>query len=376
MKIYGRKNVFDAALARIRWIFDEFPNVICNVSGGKDSTVIFNLMLQVAREKNRLPLKCMFVDQEAEWQATIDQIRLIMEHPDVEPMWFQVPIRLFNATSTQEHWLHCWDEAEKERWMRPQEEYSYKVNKYGTDRFVKLFDAILAHEFHDTKTCNVAGVRTEESPVRALGLTTAITYKYVTWGRIVNKKLGHYNLYPIYDWSYIDVWKAIQDNGWHYNAIYDAQYRYGIPIKDMRVSNVHHETALGSLFYAQEVEPETYVKLTQRISGIDMAAKMGDDDYYVNELPPMFSSWPEYRDYLLEKLITDPKWRAGMKSRFDKMQVMYGEAPFVQKMYKEQINSILANDWECIKVGNFEGRQETYDYRQKMKGRGWYAKDN
>ena len=34
MKIYGRKNVFDAALARIRWIFDEFPNVICNVSGG------------------------------------------------------------------------------------------------------------------------------------------------------------------------------------------------------------------------------------------------------------------------------------------------------------------------------------------------------
>jgi len=75
MKIYSKQTVYEAALDRIRFIFDEFPNVIVGVSGGKDSTVVFQLALIVAREKNRLPLKTMFLDQEAEWQATIDQIK-------------------------------------------------------------------------------------------------------------------------------------------------------------------------------------------------------------------------------------------------------------------------------------------------------------
>ncbi len=31
MKIYSKQNVFDAALERIRWLFDEFPNVVVGV---------------------------------------------------------------------------------------------------------------------------------------------------------------------------------------------------------------------------------------------------------------------------------------------------------------------------------------------------------
>lgn len=121
MKIYGKDNVYDAALKRMNWLFDEFPNVIVGVSGGKDSTIVYQLALQVARERGRLPLKCLFIDQEAEWQATIDTMRLIMQNPEVEPLWYQMPIRLFNATSTTDHWLMCWDKAEEHRWMRPQE---------------------------------------------------------------------------------------------------------------------------------------------------------------------------------------------------------------------------------------------------------------
>jgi predicted phosphoadenosine phosphosulfate sulfurtransferase len=76
-------------------------------------------------------------------------------------------------------------------------------------------------------------------------------------------------------------------------------------VNNMRVSNVHHETSVHSLFYMQEVEPETYARLTQRIGGIDMAGKMGVADYFIHELPFMFKDWAEYRDYLLDKLIED-----------------------------------------------------------------------
>ena len=76
-RIYMKDNVFDAALDRIRWIFDEFDEVVVNVSGGKDSTVVWELCRIVAKEKGRLPLKTLFADQEAEWQATIDIIQYI-----------------------------------------------------------------------------------------------------------------------------------------------------------------------------------------------------------------------------------------------------------------------------------------------------------
>ena len=55
--IYKEETVFEEALNRIRWIFDEHEDIIVSMSGGKDSTVVFNLALMVAKEKNRLPLE-------------------------------------------------------------------------------------------------------------------------------------------------------------------------------------------------------------------------------------------------------------------------------------------------------------------------------
>ena len=50
MKIYLNKNVYDSAIERINFIFDEFKNVIVSFSGGKDSTVILNLALDYLRQ--------------------------------------------------------------------------------------------------------------------------------------------------------------------------------------------------------------------------------------------------------------------------------------------------------------------------------------
>jgi len=87
MKIYSKQNVWDAALERVRFVFDEFPNVIVGMSGGKDSTICLNLALKVAEEKGRLPLKVFFIDQEAEWDCVIDFMRTVMTDPRVTPLW-------------------------------------------------------------------------------------------------------------------------------------------------------------------------------------------------------------------------------------------------------------------------------------------------
>ena len=93
VRIYKSQNVYDAALERIRYLFDEFEDVSVSYSGGKDSTVILELSLIVAKEKGRLPLKVMFIDQEAEWTYTIDEVRRVMNLKEVDPYFCDVIIK-------------------------------------------------------------------------------------------------------------------------------------------------------------------------------------------------------------------------------------------------------------------------------------------
>jgi predicted phosphoadenosine phosphosulfate sulfurtransferase len=369
MKIYKQENVFDAAIKRVNYLFDEFENVVVGFSGGKDSTCVLNLALQVAEERDRLPLKVLFLDQEAEWQHVIDYVTEVMEDPRVEPMWFQIPLKLFNATSNKDHWLECWNPDDEENWMRPKVDYAYKDNIYGTDRFHDMFQAIFEKEFKDQKACYLAGVRTEESPARFLAVTSDATYKYLTFGKKLNRKMNQFTFYPIYDWSFTDVWKSIHDNNWQYTKIYDYQYMHGIAIKSMRVSNLHHETAVESLYYLEEIEKETWNKLTKRLSGINTAGRLGRDNFLkIKELPFMFRDWIEYRDHLVENLITDEKHKAIFKKRFDKMDTKYDMEFNKDKLTRVQINSILANDFEFTKLTNWERHPDVDTWRKWKRG--------
>lgn len=354
IRIFRKQNVFDAALDRIRFLFDEFPNIRVSVSGGKDSDVIFQLSLIVAREKNRLPLTCVFLDQEVEWTATIDHMRYIMYHPDVKPMWYQIPFRIVNATSQDDPYLDVWGEGKDDVWMREKEDIAIKENKTNCDLW-SVEDSPFRHlmnvEFGpDAKVANIIGMRAEENPTRFMCLTGKPCYKWVTWGGEKGKNYFTFN--PIYDWSYRDVWKAIHENKWPYNVIYDAFYRYGVRIQEMRVSNLQHETAINSLFMLQELEPDTWERIVERIRGIDSATKFGRAEYFPRTLPTMFKSWIEYRDYLLEKLILREDWLKRFKRRHARLDKKYPEPDLW--LCRIMIKSILANDWEGIFINHYK----------------------
>lgn len=349
MKFYLPDNVYDAAIKRINWLFDEFPVVTVGYSGGKDSTVCLHLTLKVAEERGRLPVPVVFLDQEAEWDCVIDHIREVMTDPRVEPIWLQVPLRLFNATSVLEPWLNCWEPGKQ--WIREKEPNSIHDNVFGTDRFAELLDGYLKWRWPNTPCVQIAGVRAEESPARLKGLTSYETYGGETWGRKNDVKRGHYVMYPLYDWSYTDIWKAIFDHNWPYCRLYDYMYQHGIPVAQMRVSNVHHESAVRSLFFLQEIEADTWNRIVSRLSGVNSAGQMRDKFMKPKQLPPMFKDWREYRDHIIDKLAPDDK-KEYYRTTFASYDSRY-QGKALDELRKVQIGAVLANDYHGTKLSVF-----------------------
>jgi hypothetical protein len=80
----------------------------------------------------------------------------------------------------------------------------------------------------------------------------------------------------------------------------------------------------------------------------------------------MFSSWKEYRDYLLEMMVQEP-YRTAMRNRFLRMDVAYDGMKCKSIMYRKHISSILVNDYFMTKIDNFESDPRLYVWRKFRK---------
>ena len=299
--ISGTKDVLTAAKERISYLFDNYDNIQLSFSGGKDSTVLFHLINDEAKKRNRKFI-LYFQDQEAEYQGTIDFVEWAMSQPNVIPLWYQVPIFMTNATSHEQLFLWAWGDNEK--WVRDKNELAIKTigTKYPK-RFYK-FNLWVGRNLANMegKSVSVIGLRAEESPDRHM-VMFGEDNEY-NWLR--RKKTPH-KAYPIIDWVFTDVWKYLIENKLKYNKVYDKMYMLGLPLRQMRVSNLVHEKAYRCLAELQELEPETYNKLEQRLKGVHCASIYAKENlmYSIKKLPENFKTWKEYKDFLLNSIHPD-----------------------------------------------------------------------
>tara|TARA_B110000902_G_scaffold158813_2_gene182051 strand:+ start:8463 stop:9689 length:1227 start_codon:yes stop_codon:yes gene_type:complete len=364
MKIYKEDNVVLAAEKRTERLFNEFPNVIVSFSGGKDSTVTLAVAYKVAKKLNRLPLKVMWLDQEAEWQSTADYVERIFSNPDFEPIWFQMPMKWNNNLSSDSKYLNIWEDGVKH--IREKSPISIKENKYLDFGFNEMFNRILQVDYPETKTCFLAGVRAEEAPKRLMSLTGRFSYKDITWAKKITPDL-HYTFYPIYDWSYTDIWKYINEQKLDYNILYNELYRKGATLKEMRVSSVHHETSLKALLQVQEIEPKTWAKITERHNGINTVKHLKKDFYKCpKEYPYMFESWKDYAMHLAKNLITEEGNYEKLIKRINTNIYLDNETTG-KRFWNVIINTILSHDMDFTKLGNLLVGGEIDTFRRMHK---------
>lgn len=328
--------VFDAARNRVRFVFQEFERIVVSYSGGKDSTCLYYLALWEAERTGR-KFELMFLDQEAEYQATIDQVIRAIEHPLVIPRWYQVPMRMTNATSHLDVWLNAWEPGAD--WVRPKHPAAiHSLDEPYPDRFYKFFHWLEARD--EVPTAHLVGLRIFESMSRQRTMLKENGYKHYKWSTRSDGTSGSYRFYPIWDFQFKDIWKMIADHDLPYNRIYDLMVaKSGANFRTMRVSNLIHEQAFRSLASLQEFEPETYDRLAKRLGGVHCAANYASEPhvYAADTLPSAFRTWREYRDHLVGTMDT-PEMARYLK-RFAK-QVDD------EVVYQHQCKQILLNDWE------------------------------
>ena len=314
MKKYLEQNVYGAAQERIKFIFDNFEKIYVSFSGGKDSGVMLNMCIDYMRENGiKKKIGCLFIDLEGQYSLTIEYSKnLINSNLDIlEPYWVCLPLNLRNATSVFNPFWTCWDEDNKDKWIRALPPMPYVVNDTGYFPFYK--DKMEFEEFapefgkwfsHGKKTACLVGIRSDESlnRFRTIASKTKQTYNGKQYSTKIDDNL--YNFYPIYDWTTQDIWIGNARNRWEYNKLYDLFYQAGISIHNQRICQPFGDDQKIGLNLFRIIEPETWCKVVNRVSG----ANFGNiycgckiNGYRKVELPKGHT-WKSYTKLLLETL--------------------------------------------------------------------------
>lgn len=311
----GKENVYDAAMKRMKIIFNDFDNVLVMFSSGKDSGVMLNLAYKYAKENNMLnKMALYYMDYEAGYKYTDEYAYRVFSSMDIpKKFWSCLPISAACSVSMYEPRWIPWDRDKKDIWVRDMPDLDCVVNEencpYEFIKGTKGFDGRIqfAEWFSEKygKTAVLVGIRAEESLVRQSIFTSKHRkhmYRNLSYTKVVNKNT--INFYPIYDWETEDIWKANYMFDWDYNKIYDLYYQAGLSIDQMRVASPFHQCGQNDLKLYRVIDPNNWGKMVGRVNGCNFGGIYGGTSGmgWKNIIKPKHFTWKQYAEFLIDTL--------------------------------------------------------------------------
>ena len=315
MKVYKDKNVFDASLERIEFAFDNFDNLCVSYSGGKDSTLMIQLVNMIAKKKNR-KFDVLFIDMEAQYLMTIEHIKTLKNKLECirDFYWVCLPLSLRNAVSVFEPRWICWEKAKKDKWVREMPEFAINEdnNIFPFFRYAMEFEEFVPEfeKWYQEKKGGMCGsfvgIRCDESlnRFRTIVSQKKDRLKNKPWTTRNKPLKNSYSIYPIYDYRTEDVWIATFNNNFEYNYVYELMYKNGLGIHQQRLCQPFGDDQKNGLDQYRAIEAENWDKLLKRVAGVNFGniycrtSALGN----IKSEKPKHMTWQEWSLYLLESI--------------------------------------------------------------------------
>jgi predicted phosphoadenosine phosphosulfate sulfurtransferase len=393
LREYTNKNVLTAAKERIAYTFDSFDKIMVSFSGGKDSSVMFHLVMEEAILRNR-KVCVMMIDFEAQYKATAEHAQEIFKtYADhIELHWICLPIKLRNGVSVYQPTWTCWDPEKSDMWVRDMPKmagvvsdisfYPFFQTNLEFEEFIVMFaDWYAAGE----KMATFVGIRTEESLNRYR--TIAVADKKMLEGKRWTTHVidNVYNIYPIYDWKTKDIWTYNRISGKSHNKIYDLMHQAGVPLSRQRLCQPYGDDQRRGLYLYHILEPESWFKIVARVNGANSGSlyvqETGNITGYNKITCPPNHTYKSFCNLLLSTL--PPVSRDHYVDRFKDFIKGWRKRGYVGDLpdsapaelenkqwvpsWRRLCKVLLRNDYWCKGLGMTQPKSAAWDKYKKMK---------
>jgi predicted phosphoadenosine phosphosulfate sulfurtransferase len=387
-------NVYEAAVQRTKFAFDEFEKVYLSFSAGKDSTVMLHIAMDEAKKRNT-KIGVLIVDLEGQYKLTIDHAKQMFKAYEnwIDLYWVCLPIHLRNAVSVYEPFWKCWDHDKKEDWIRELPESCISdINYFPFFRDGMEFEEFVP-EFGEwysqgKKTACLVGIRSDESLNRYRTIASASKVRYKNKGYTTLVTENVYNLYPIYDWRTEDVWIYHYKNPEkRYNQLYELMHKAGLGIHQQRICQPYGDDQRRGLWLFHLIEPETWAKVVARVNGANSGALYINESGAINgynrvKLPEghtwksfselFLNSIPEKtKEHYLNKIFTYIEWwkNRGYPNGIPDEGPYILESKKLIPSWRRICKSLLRNDFWMKGLGFTQHKTDAYKKYLELKKR-------
>lgn len=272
-RTYGTRQEIPVALpgraaGRIRWVMQHHERVVVAWSGGKDSTLLLELALDTARIEGRRTLDVLWLDNEAEYAATVDfadrtaakprvrfhRLQESIDVPQCDIPGAPLPFRTWTLQPP----------------FREREQGKQAVSLNGHNYFNVPGDDSLTVFSHAASrilggpVAILDALRTDEGAAqrRATSLPRPDNHRGLLWSW--KEPGGNFRYAPMFEWDASQVWAMIASRGLDYNSAYDRMAQLGTPAERARVGTLYHHvmTRAGLLHL---VDPWAYERLAAQL---------------------------------------------------------------------------------------------------------------
>lgn len=353
-------DVYTLALQRMNHVYDMFDHVAVSFSGGKDSTAVLNVALEVARERGRLPLRVIHFDEEALAVDVEDYVRRVSRLPDVALEWYAVPIKHRSAVSRDHPYWYPWAPEDRDLWCRdmPPEAVT-DIPGYNPEQ-VKgrlTIPELIALLFPpDLGRCAVClGIRTDESLMRLRSVINRETDNY-----IIEHKTGFgsgpvisyrnlWKVYPIYDWSVDDVWVAPARFGWDYCRYYDKLEMLGVSRPAQRLAPPFGDEPSRDLYSYAATYPDLWEKMVNRVPGANTGRMYSRTELYgAEKMPkkPEDVTWPDFLAQYIRR--HEPEIQVKTAAQIRKMMRLHNQKTNNAPLMDSAPHPTTGLSWEAL----------------------------